>query len=173
MDVAHEAARPFRTVIRVRGLLDSDRLIPNSTTKPHEIAASLRRYDIQVHVLTLREAENYIPDKALLKAHGDETHRQRVTALSRLTDKQRGYFDMKSGFQREQDGSVRIPPAQKELFATLDDETLNIIAAGFGRKILECLADGTADLAVEDFATLGQAVEAELRLLLKMISEVV
>ncbi len=169
--VTADAARQFRSIVRVCGFLDSDRLVPGALTEAHTKAQKAREIGIDVHVLELREAENYIPPRSL-RGNDSATRRRRVAeAFARLTLEQRGHFDMKRGF-RNKKGETAIPPEQQTLYASLDDELVEELANGFEGKIIRCLAEATV-LTVEDFTEVGPGVVDEIRKLIKMIGEVV
>src|SRR5262249_13891263 len=63
--VAESAVGRYRRLVRVAALLDSDRMVPGQRTNSHEKADRLRLLGVLVHVLELREAENYVPNRIL------------------------------------------------------------------------------------------------------------
>jgi hypothetical protein len=169
--VASDTAEQFRVVVRVCGFLDSDRLIPGSRTQAHDKAEEAREIGIDVHVLELREAENYIPPSVLRGDDSTTRRRQTAEAFAQLTPEQRGHFDMKRGFKNKK-GETAIPPEQQTLYASLGDELVEELADGFGGGILRWLA-GAEDLTAEDFAEVGPGVVDEIRELIRMIDEVI
>lgn len=165
--VAREHAVRYRRLIRVVALLDSDSLIPGQRTANHDHAAALDTEDITVHVLALREAENYVPHRVLAGIGRSRDASRKLSALKRLTPQQRGHLDIKYGL-----GS-RKPPVveqQRELFEGLDRAVQLGLHDGFGKNVLEHLAGHRGRLTEQDFAALGDEVVAELRTLLDKIA---
>ncbi|MGH3943011.1 MAG: hypothetical protein ACRDTG_31190 [Pseudonocardiaceae bacterium] len=163
----------FRREVRVVALLDSDRWLPQQRTRAHDKADDLRKSGILVHVLELREAENYVPNRVLSATIARPRDAQRkLKYVKRLTLVQRGYYDMKYGFRRR-NGTIAVRNEQQELFHSLEEETMRALAEGFGRNLLSKLKQNCASLTVDDFAKLGPGVVAELRELLLMINKVV
>ena len=174
--VATDCAKSYRTVTRVRVFLDSDRLAPNQVAKCHRTADRLRAVGIDVHVLKLREVENYIPERALASHRDTDEHQRKVAALGRLRPDQRGHFDMKHGLAGRRwkpAGPVTIDSGHGDLFDNLDAATALDLAQGFGKDILGCIEDKALRLTPSDFASLGPGVDDELRRLLDLINEVV
>lgn len=158
----------FRRLVRVAVLLDSDRMTPDEQSKHEAAAEDLRRKGIKVHVLRLREAENYIPDKCLRELPSQRPAATTVNALLRLTKEQRGHYDMKRGFKKG-----KVCKEQKALFGGLAPEVLRDLTGGFGPKTISCLIDHAHLLSEEDFRVdVGEDVPDELRSLLAMLREI-
>jgi hypothetical protein len=152
-------------------LLDSDRLFPGHSTPAQQKAAYLLGKGIAVHVLERREAENYIPNRAIAR-HGDRSQVSRkLAALKTLTTQQRAHFDMKRGFRQKEGGPPKAP--QDKLFENLQPRVARELNDGFGNTMIECLKYDDRELSRTDFASLGDGVEDELERLLSMISRVV
>ncbi|HEX5496812.1 MAG TPA: hypothetical protein VFX70_19795 [Mycobacteriales bacterium] len=170
--VAESVAGRYRRRVRAAALLDSDRLVPGQHTDSHRKAERLARAGVVVHVLELREAENYLPDRVLGRPNRSGGCARKVRLLARLTPEQRGHFDMKNGF-----GPPQHPPAfpieQVILFGQLDSGTLVGLRGGFGRDLLRRLAGACAELTEEDFASVGPDVAGELRSLLATLTSVI
>lgn len=167
--VAEEERRRFRCKVRVVALLDSDRLRPLERTKAHQKADYLQTLSVLVHVLELREAENYVPNRVLSTT---KDARRKLQYVKRLSLTQRGHYDMKNGF-RQKNGTFAIHGEQRELFDGLDDEIVQALGNGFGQDLLATLERQCGSLTEEDFSKLGPEVADELRKLLSMISGVV
>ncbi|MEV5826057.1 hypothetical protein AB0L25_10810 [Spirillospora sp. NPDC052242] len=166
---AREEHDSFHRVKRAAALLDSDRWTPGTPEKNRHIIAELRALGLRVHVLTLREAENYVPNRVLQAVRPFRTSSARLDHLKKLDHDQRGHFDMKHGFRR----TNGVPEKQRELFAGADPRTVAGLEDGFGRDLLtafESMADRLtgADLARD----VGEAVPDELRNLLAMLREI-
>lgn len=177
--VAAEERRLFGSEVRVVALLDSDRRRPLERTRAHEKAEDLQNLGILVHVLELREAENYVPNRVLsfVIARSRDVQRKRdakrkLEYVKRLSLTQRGYYDMKIGFRQKGD-MFAIHSEQKELFDGLDDRIVRALGSGFGQDLLVTLERQCGSLTEEDFSKLGAGVVAELHKLLSMISSVV
>jgi len=133
--VAEKDRRAFRREVRVVALLDSDRRRPQERTRAHEKADDLRNSGILVHVLELREAENYVPNRVLSVAIArPRDARRKLECVKRLSPTQRGHYDMKIGF-RQKNGTVAVHSEQKELFDGLDGGTVRALGDGFGRDL--------------------------------------
>jgi hypothetical protein len=167
--VAREAARRFHRSIRVSALYDSDRLVPGTHTGCHTKANALAADAIVVHVLELREAENYVPNKVLASCGKPSHAARKLGLLKRLTPQQRGHFAMKKGFGP----ACVVPPEQAELFADLDSEILIGLRDGFGNDLLHRLSAMSSQLTERDFAAQGIDVDAEIRRFLGKIATVI
>lgn len=167
--VAKSATEHFQLCVRVAALLDSDRLVPGARTASHTKADSLVGLGIVVHVLELREAENYVPNKVLARCGRPREASSKLELLKRLSPEQRGYFDMKDGFKR----ADAVPSAQSGLFSGLDDRILRGLGHGFGTDLLHRLSGMKEDLTEHDFAALGTDVVPEIRRLLCAIASVI
>lgn len=171
--IAEAERRVFRREVRVAALLDSDRRRPQERTKAHEKADDLQKLGILVHVLELREAENYVPNHVLSAATDRRREAQRkLKYVKRLSLTQRGHYDMKNGF-RQKDGTFAIHSDQRRLFDGVDEEIVRALREGFGRGLLLILERQCGSLTEEDFSKLGPGVVAELHELLAKISRVV
>ena len=168
--VAEAVAARYRRRVRTAALLDSDRLLPGQQTISHRKAERLAQIGVVVHVLELREAENYVPHRVLRRPGRFGDGAQKADLLLRLTPEQRGHFDMKNGFGP---ASRPVPVEQAILFGRLDPTTLTGLRGGFGKDLLRRMADGCADLTERDFAALGAEVAAELRTLLATVTSVI
>ncbi|MFB9360225.1 hypothetical protein [Actinoplanes nipponensis] len=168
--VAKNELLTFRRLSRIAALLDSDRWTPSDRTNNHVKAERLTALGISVHVLELREAENYVPSRILALIGKPAETSKKLEALKSLTPSQRGYYDMKFGF-----GPVASPPRiraeQTELFSTIDMPTLLRLRGGFGRKVLAAMYENRARLKQSDLAALG--VEQELEEMLMRIESLV
>lgn len=167
--VAMKAAGRFRRVVRVVAVLDSDRLIPRQRTGNHDKADKLQGMKVASHVLTRREAENYVPHRVLADIGRRGEASRRLTLLKRLTPEQRDHYDMKYGF-RKVEKSAEALRAYQELFDALDQDMRAGLHDGFGTDLLKRLHADRARLTEHDFAQLGQDVVAELRALLATIA---
>ncbi|MEU8128730.1 hypothetical protein AB0B68_16065 [Micromonospora sp. NPDC049049] len=165
--VAREHAVRYRRLVRVVALLDSDSLIPGQRTPNHDQAEKLAAEEIAVHVLALREAENYVPHRVLAGIGKPKQASQKLSLLRRLTPQQRGHLDMKTGLGKRKPEAVE---KQKELFEGLDLAVQLGLHDGFGKNLLERLAEYREQLTERDFATLGDEVVAELRTMLDLIA---
>jgi hypothetical protein len=168
--VAQNCAANFRVHVRVVTLLDSDSLFPQHRTASHDKADTLEEYGAKTHVLTLREAENYIPNRRLAMLGRPSATRSRLDALKRLSLEQRGYYDMKNGFASDhKQGS--LPEARNELYANVPEPVRRANHDGFGGDVIIKAFSPDANLTEEDFDKLG--VAAELRNLLATINTVI
>jgi hypothetical protein len=169
--VAQERAAKFRLHVRVVTLLDSDSLYPQHRTTNHDKADALQQCSIQTHVLTLREVENYIPNCLLAALGKPQATTKRLFEFRKLSLAQRGYFDMKSGFTKDEQSRKVIPPQRQELYASLPADVRRAIHEGFGQDVIAKAVSYAARLTEQDFDKLGVAVE--LRKLLATINTVI
>lgn len=170
--VAESVAGRYRRRVRAAALLDSDRLVPGQRTGSHRKAERLASVGVVVHVLELREAENYVPNRVLELPDRTGERARKVHLLRRLTPEQRGHFDMKNGFGPAH-GPPAVPVEQVILFGQLDPSTLMGLRGGFGRDLLRRFAEAGAQLTEADFASLGAGVATELRSLLATLTSVI
>jgi hypothetical protein len=170
--VAQHERRAFRRQVRIAALLDSDRLVPSARTKNHDKADQLAALGLVVHVLELREAENYVPNRVLAAAGRASEMSSKLTELKRMSDVQRGHFDMKHGFGPV-NGEPIVKDEQSALFTGLDNRTLRTLRGGFGRHLLSLLEAESKRLKAKDFAGVGLGVEFELRKILVKIESVI
>ncbi|WP_229070194.1 hypothetical protein [Actinoplanes sp. DH11] len=165
-DVAAAAVRRFLRLIRVVAFLDSDRLTmdaPGNADKVEKLAG----YGAHVHLLAWREAENYVPDAVLRKCVSRAAAARTLHALHQLRPHQRAVYDMKHGFREG------VPPAQRDVFADLDEAVLEVLRDGFGRNVLVRLSDLRSELAAADFEAVDRGAAADLRALLEAIDRLV
>ncbi|WP_067180507.1 hypothetical protein [Microtetraspora niveoalba] len=165
----------FRRTPRVALLLDSDRLAPGQVTGCHKLADELRSQGARVHVLELREAENYVPNKVLggIRPHRESS--KRLDALKSLSRTQRGHFDMKKGFPPANGGRRKISDLHAGLYDDLPDRVMDGLREGFGSNLTELLhrAANAGRLTPSDFAGLGEGVLPELRELIAMLRDII
>ncbi|MER5643871.1 hypothetical protein [Streptosporangium sp. NPDC002524] len=165
----------FRRTSRVALFLDSDRLVPGETTKCHKLAEQLEPLGVAVHVLELREAENYVPNEVLRGALRPREASLLLDHLKKLTPEQRGYFDMKHGFPRPREGAPRTPPGHQDLYDEVPDQVIDKLRAGFGTKLSELLESEAASgkLVARHFEDLGKGVVEELCSILTMLRKII
>lgn len=170
--VAQSVARRYRRCVRVAALLDSDRMIPGQKTSAYEKADQLTRVGIVVHVLELREAENYVPNRVLITVGRQRDASRRLDSLKKLTLQQRGYLDIKKGFGPTNSAPV-IRDEQADFFRDLDQDVLVALRGGFGMDLLKRLEEAKERLTERDFASLGEDAIADLRALLAKLVSVI
>lgn len=170
--VAQNAISRFRCRIRVVALLDSDRLVPGEHTQAHIKAARLEEAGIAVHVLELREAENYVPNRILGRIHPRREAMRRLNYLKLLNAEQRGHFDMKQGFG-PMTGPPIVPPSQRSLYSSISQQSLRGLRGGFGNELLRKMEEASVHMTEDDFASVGDQVVSELRSMLDKISGVI
>jgi hypothetical protein len=163
--VAEVVAGRYRRLVRVVALLDSDRMIPRQRTPNHDKAERLHKAGVVVHVLALREAENYVPHRVLKEVGRVSDASRKLALLRQLTPEQRGHLDMKVGFGRA-DQPPTIHAEQAELFGPLEQQVLLGLRGGFGKDLLKRMEQNKATLTEQDFVSLGPEVAADLRALL-------
>lgn len=162
----------FRVFARIAVLADSDRWTPGQITPIHRKAEDFRAAGLSVHVLALREAENYLPHRVLAACGDPASSSATLTALKRLTPEQRDHYDMKHGFGKRTE-PARIRPEQRALFAGLDQHTRNALRGGFGDNLLPTFERHRGTVTVADIAALGAHVEHDLQVLLSTIESVI
>jgi len=166
--VAKIAAARFHRCARVAALFDSDRLVPGTHTGSYDKAKTLVEAGIVVHVLALREAENYVPNRVLFTCDRKPSQASRkLDALKTLTPAQRGHFDMKHGFRNS------VPAEQSELFARLDPKVTAALKEGFGSDLLHRMDAMSGQLTESDFTSIAPDIVAEIRSLLGEIAKVI
>ncbi|MEV6035813.1 hypothetical protein AB0L65_31970 [Nonomuraea sp. NPDC052116] len=172
---AAEAAGRFKRTPRVALLLDSDRLAPGQTTRCHKIANEVHMLGVQVHVLELREAENYAPNRVLATVRPYHETSKKIAALKSFDAAQRGYFDMKKGFHGRGGRGAGVPAGHAGLYDGVSERTINVLRTGFGDGLTELMLHNAAGrrLTEPDFAGLGAGVAAELRELLGKLRKVI
>jgi hypothetical protein len=150
-------------------LFDSDRWAPGTPEKNLHRIEELRALGVKIHVLTLREAENYIPNRVLRAVKPHRESSVRLAHLKRLTLDQRGHFDMKHGFKKTRG----VPEQQQQLFASAPPDALHGLDEGFGQDLLKIFESMAERLTETDFVQdVGEAVPYELRGLLAMLREI-
>lgn len=173
---ARSEMEKFRIKPRVFVLFDSDSLTPGDRTKNHDAAEALREEGASVHVLERREAENYIPPRAI--HYGGlrigKFNRQRdlsraLSALKQLGTDQYSHYDFKKGFKAKSFMSVEPIPEQVALFSDLNSRTMRTLGQGFGDRILACVVEYQEVLSTEDFNRLGPGVTMEIEAILDQI----
>lgn len=164
------AVQRFSVCTRVAALLDSDRFVPGTHTRSHDKAKELSTSDVVVHVLELREAENYVPNKVLAASASQKDAHKKLNALKQLTSDQRGYLDMKRGFP-PQGGAFHSEHG--DLYQGLDARVLSVLCGGFGASLLKRLYEMRDHLRERDFESAGPGVVHELRVLLGKIASVI
>lgn len=174
--VTAQCVAEFNTVVRVFVLLDSDRLYPGHRTKNHDIHDQVIAMGVPCHTLEMREAENYVPTKALAVVRGLPVRQsvlaRRLDALKTLQPEQRGYYDIKKGFKLE-NGAVVIPPDQEELFAGVPETTRKQLVGGFGDSVLAQLEVIQLSRKPKDFTAIGPNVVPEIESLLTELEVIV
>lgn len=135
-------------------------------------ADRLARVGVVVHVLALREAENYVPNRVLQSIGRPRDASRKLDLLKKLKLQQRGYFDMKNGFEFS-GGSPKIATAQLTLFDGLDQRVAVGLCGGFGKDLLKRMENARDNLTERDFASLGADVVAELCTLLVKFARVI
>ncbi|WP_328608059.1 hypothetical protein OG943_02705 [Amycolatopsis sp. NBC_00345] len=161
--VARADRENFSNIVRVFALLDSDKLTPEQQTKSHKKAQRLAELGIKVHVLEMREAENYVPNQILALCGASRTKSSRkITHLKKLTKEQRAYFDMKHGFGPE-DQPARIHEKQIDLYLGLSEQTKNALCGGFGNSILKTFNEHSRTISskVYDGMTINSVKEVK------------
>lgn len=172
----------FKRTPRVALLLDSDRCIPGQPSKHQQKAHQLRDRGIHVHILELREIENYVPNRVLLAWSRPRAHREianRIDALKQLTPEQRGYFDMKNGLPGNRGDRESIRQKHGDLYNNVPDSTIELLRKGFSTDSADDLVERMrreaemGKLSVADFEGLGDRVAAEMRELLAMLRKII
>ncbi|WP_394359651.1 hypothetical protein [Amycolatopsis sp. SB7-3] len=170
--VAKSERDSFHHVVRIFALLDSDRWSPGQVTKSHKKARQLAADGIEVHVLELREAENYVPNSVLFLCGKHKIINRRVNALKKLTKEQRGYYDMKYGFGRP-DEPARIRSEHGTLFSDTPAELIKALRGGFGTKILARFRERSPYLAPTEFERPNLDTADEIREILQKIATII
>ncbi|WP_049567240.1 hypothetical protein [Nocardiopsis sp. SBT366] len=166
----------FRRTVRVAVFMDSDRYRAEERTKSHKLADEASEHGARVHVLRLREIENYVPVRVLESLGSGHQHTVQVEAFQRLDPEQRGFFDMKKGFGLGVGNTAKGPHAKHQgLYDELPSEVRDVLRKGFGPELvskLGALADADA-LTVHDFGGEEGETTKELRALLGMLRRII
>ncbi|MEV4251557.1 hypothetical protein AB0J52_00150 [Spirillospora sp. NPDC049652] len=166
---AREEHESFRRCPRAATLLDSDRWAPGTPEKNAPRIAELRKLGVRIHVLTLREAENYAPNRVLHAVKPIHLSSARLVHLKKLDHGQRGHFDMKHGFKKTRG----LPKQQQRLFAGTPTRVIKGLDDGFGENILKVFESMADRLSETDLTRdVGEEVPDELRGLLAMLREI-
>ena len=170
IDVAIDRSRRFaETPARVAAILDSDRMNPGETTAAHEKARVLSsNHSLQVIVLEFREAENYIPNRALATIQPSRHTSKRLRSLKRLTPEQRAHYDFKHGFRTN-----GVPSSQEDLFRGVSSTIIRHLGDGFGKRVIECLISARAGLTDKDVRSLGGNAENEFHRILELLRSLI
>lgn len=139
---------------RILVLSDSDRLKPDDPSRPEDKAEKVRimercrdAHGVVIAVLRKREIENYLPVGALQRVPRAKQGVYR--AFLALDQRQRDYFDMKSGFRLDPQGEVILPEDQQDLFRHLPRRIGRGLAGGFGKEVWEYF-DKAADVVTKE-----------------------
>lgn len=170
--VAEHVAQRYRHRVRVVALMDSDRMFPGQQTQKHLEASRLASNGIVAHVLELREAENYVPNRVLRGVGKASDASHKLAWLARLTAEQRGYFDMKHGFGRP-DRPPRIHSDQRTLFSGVERDVLLGLRGGFGGNLLELMEASSGSLTEQDFVAMGEPTKSDLVSLITVLTDII
>jgi hypothetical protein len=170
--ITSAAVEKYRVRPRVVALLDSDRMVPGQRTDSHRKAEEIQNLGVDTHVLEMREAENYTPNRVLITIGKRIETYPRLSHLKRLSKEQRAHYDMKFGFGST-DKQPKIPQEQADLYKNLGISVILGLRGGFGKHILSKLEEMSPNLTPRDFESLGDEVASELRSLLNKISSVI
>ncbi|GAA1265528.1 hypothetical protein GCM10009677_16980 [Sphaerisporangium rubeum] len=167
---AEEEHSRFRRLDRVAVVFDSDRMSPGDPVKNAARIEQVRKRVPHVHVLRLREAENYLPNKLLRCARPYRESSTRIDFLKRLSFDQRGHFDMKNGF-----GPNGVPVTQEALYDGVSPRTIAGLTNGFGRDVIRLFEEDAAKTLTDaDFENdVGTGVPDELRGIVAMLRKIV
>jgi hypothetical protein len=138
--------------MRIWVLFDSDALRPKSPSKDSDDLKRICGKTIHHHQLQRRAIENYLPIELLkhwLKKGENNTNKEQrkknrrlVRTLQALSLEQRYHFNMKGGFQGDQNRQDKDRVG--DLYDDLDDKTLRDFSHGFGGKIAELFKEADA-----------------------------
>lgn len=139
-------------------LIDSDAMRPKKEDERPEDVEGSQAYQVRraagdaltgvhIRVLRRRSIENYLPAAALRRwARGHDERRRRIEALERLTEPQRHYYNMKSGF----DGDTKNAERAGSLYQELPPRVRERLRQGFGYDIAKLFA---RSVKIEDVET--------------------
>jgi hypothetical protein len=165
---AEEKHGEFRRLTRTAVVFDSDRMMPGTPEKNASRIERVRQCGVLVHVLTLREAENYLPNRLFQALKPYRESPSKIALLKRLTPAQRGYFDMKKGFPKG------IPDSQATLYAGVPDRVVRGLRSGFGDNVIKLFEVHLSQpLTDRDFDGLGPGVSQELRSIVALLRKIV
>ncbi|HYO68411.1 MAG TPA: hypothetical protein VEU33_20250 [Archangium sp.] len=117
---------------RIMVIADSDRLFPCQKTETAKTLTECgNKHKVTALLLHKREIENYLPVSALQRAR----QRDAYLAFLELTQEQRDYYDMKSGFTEDERGDAIIPQEQRQLFGKVRKPVLRALCGGFGPNV--------------------------------------
>jgi len=117
--------------VRVFVLADSDSRFPGELTQTvTKVKESCVKTGAHYAILKKRKIENYLPDAVL-----ENVNKTAYRALKKLTWDQRDHYEMKYGFQRDNNNNVLVSVEQTPLFAGVDYHTLRGLIGGFGKDI--------------------------------------
>lgn len=170
--VASAERQLYKLHVRVFALLDSDRWQPGQHTKSHVKAERLIGEGVTVHVLELREAENYAPNKVLATCGIRRESSKKLAALKSLSRDQRGYYDMKHGFGHTE-MPPKIRPEQSVLYQNVPEVQIRKLRGGFGTSILKQLETISAHLTLNDFEHPSIKVSDEIHEMLSKIRSII
>jgi hypothetical protein len=171
--VTEDEALKFNIIARVGALIDSDSLYPSHHTHAHKAAGHLLSIGLRCHVLTYREVENYIPNRALAAIRPYARTNKRLGALGRLNREQRGHLDIKKGLGRLDGRFRRSPREHQDLYDGVPEDVLRALEDGFGTNVVSCLNDAASNMTSRDYTSLGADVSGELAELLSMIRSLI
>ncbi len=157
--IAADAASKFKHVVRVLVLKDND--ARDERADETDTVSWPPAKPVQ-HVWRRHEVENYIPD-AVLELCPHPRVVELIRCLRKMTPRQQGFIDMKRGIKK----------SPSHLFEDLDPMIQTIWQHGFGDFFLKPLVPPDLTLTVDDFRSLGEEVDDELRHLLAMIRRLV
>ena len=171
--VARDEASKFLLTPRVGALLDSDSLYPGHQTSAHVKQSRIIELGLSCIVLTYREIENYIPNRALATLRPYSKFGNCLGALKALTDKQRSYLDMKKGLCRRSVKYAKMPQEHQDLYGDVPNNVLIHLEEGFGDGVIECLSAAVKGLTPSDFEALGPEGGKDIARLLELLRSLI
>lgn len=145
-----------KAYLRVFALVDSDRLYKEDTQcLPDQLIAFCEDQGIALMITEKREIENYIPDSCIKNWADKLSPNKRrmplacLSSFTRLSDEQRDFYDMKSGFTKIQDSKDERQKKHLDLFSDLLDEKK--LQTGFGDKVWQSLDRGGYKMNAREF----------------------
>jgi hypothetical protein len=136
-------------LLRVFVLSDSDRSWPGHVTSTvRKIEEYCKPRNVPYAILFKREIENYLPVSALQRV--SRRYQKTYQAFLRLSQLQKDYFDMKKGFDQDENGRTILPhQEQQALFQHIGRSTLKDLCGGFGKEVWQYFAS-VRDAITED-----------------------